>query len=171
MAQFYTLNNIYYILKKNYPSVNWEYEIYDRKTGIWRTADIKDFHENQHNTITLCCTYKDDYYSLDVNVSDFNFIVYEDKPNIMDSGSTTQIKDNFTDEWIDYLLRKHKEEYAKKLLAYSEKCKQKINERANEEIAKIQEKAQRDSQPYNALSKKAKNILPAYDILTIESEV
>jgi len=134
MKTIYTLNDIHAVLLKKYPKLEWNYEIYERVTGKKRQVTIEDFTENMFDTLALACTYKNDEYSLDVSVSYFQFLVYEDEPNIMGSGSTTRLRDNFTSDWIDLLLSEHGFDYATMLLDYSEKCKRQIHYKAVEEI-------------------------------------
>ena len=164
MKPIYTLNNIHDLLLKKYPNFEWSYEIYDRRTGDKKIAEIEDFSNNLFETLALVFMHNDDEYSLDVAVSNFNFMVYEDEPNIMDSGSVTRLRDNFTSEWVDLLLSEHGLTYANELISYCEKCKKQINDRAMDEIAKqvkiINARAELDALPYERLMQRARKVLP-----------
>lgn len=169
---YYTLDNIQKLLSQEYPFFQWNYEISDRQTGNKREVKIEDFTNSLFYTVSLPVYYKNDEYSLDVAVSDFEFIIYEDEPNIMGSGSTYRVKDDFSNNWINLLLDEHKENYAKVLLTYSEKILKQIEDKAKEEISvfskKIQEKANRNSLPFKNFSKLAKQYLPQEDISETE---
>ena len=175
MKAIYTLKNIHDLLLEKYPNVEWNYEIYERATGKRRNAIIEDFSENMYDTLTLAFIHKNNEYSLDVAVSNFSFVVYEDEPNIMGSGSITRIKDVFTNDWTNLLLDEYEEKYAKILLRYSEKRKKQIKDNAEQKIAnyaaEIKQKAYREASPYEDMSQKAKEILPITDIVNIEKEV
>ena len=92
MKTYYTLKDIQTLLSQKYPNLKWNYEIYESRTGEKIQASIENFTENLKDTLKLACTYKDNEYPLDVSVSDFSFLVFEDEPNIMDSGSTIKLK-------------------------------------------------------------------------------
>ena len=174
MKPIYNLEDIHDLLSKKYERYDWDYEIYDRM-GKKRKATIEDFTDNITNIVTLAIMYKNDEYDLDVQVTNFSFVVYQDEPNIMGSGATTSVKNNFTSDWIKFLLDKYEGRYAKKLLQYSEKCKNRIKEDAEYDIAiytnKVNDKAKRESAPYENLSRMAKQFLPLTDIVDIEQEI
>jgi hypothetical protein len=165
----YTLNDIQTLLFQKYPKLKWNYEIYERSTGEKRQAEIEDFTENMQYTLALACTYKDNEYSLDVSVSDFAFLVYEDEPNIMGSGSTQRLRDDFTNDWTNLLLAEHGYDYANSLINYCEKRKKQINENAMQEITKqvqkIKARAELKSLPYEKLIQKAQIVLPSSDFM------
>ena len=121
------------------------------------------------DTLTLSCTYKDNEYPLDVLVSDFSFLVFEDEPNIMDSGSTTKLRNNFTNDWTSLLLEEYGCDYAKNLVNFCEKRKEKINNNAMQEITtyveKIKARAELESLPYEKLIQKAKNVFQSSDFM------
>lgn len=167
METVYTLKDIQTLLLQKYPKLNWNYEIYDRKSGEKVQASIETFNQNMQDALRLVCTYKDNEYPLDVSVSNFSFLVYEEEPNIMDSGSTMRLKNNFTNDWTSLLLAEHGNDYANKLIGYCEKCKKQINYNAMQEITqytqKIKAKAELESLPFEKLIQKAKSVLPTSD--------
>lgn len=169
MASIYTLKDIHALLTQKYQKLKWNYEIYESSTGEKRQAEIKDFTENMRDTLALACTYKDDEYSLDVSVSDFAFLVYEDEPNIMGSGSIQRLRDNFTQDWTNLLLAEYGCDYANSLINYCEKRKKQINANAMQEITKqvqkIKARAELEALPYEKLIQKAKNVLPGSDFI------
>ena len=176
MNSIYTLRDIHNLLAKKYPKYpRWTYDIYERTTGQRRSATIEDFTRNMFDTTALVFDYKGEEYSLDVAVSNFSFVVYEDEPNIMGSGSTTREKDDFSSDWIELLLDENEEKYAKMLLRYSERHKKKIQSEAEQKIAnftaKVEAEAKRASSRYEDLSQKAKWFLPITDIVEVESEL
>ncbi len=120
MKTYYTLKDIQTLLLQKYPNLKWNYEIYESRTGEKIQASIENFTENLKDTLTLSCTYKDNEYPLDVSVSDFSFLVFEDEPNIMDSGSTTKLRNNFTNDWTSLLLEEYGCDYAKNLVNFCE---------------------------------------------------
>ena len=172
MNTIYTLEDIQQFLSQKYSKFQWNYQIYDSKTGKKRQATLDDFTANTFHTLPLVIIYRDSEYSLDINISDFNFIIYEDEPNIMGSGSTQKVKDNFSDEWINFLLDKYEEFYAKNLLIYSETNKKRINDEMERKIEAyrfaIKEKAEKDLSPYESLSRKAKDFLSIGDIIEVQ---
>ena len=169
MKTNYTLKDIQTLLLQKYPKLKWNYEIYESRTGNKIQASIENFTENMQDTLTLACTYKDNEYPLDVSVSDFAFLVYEDEPNIMGSGSTTRLRDDFTNDWTSLLLAEHGEDYAKKLINYCERRKKQINDNAMQEITKhvqkIKARTELELLPYEKLIQKAINVLPTSDFL------
>lgn len=172
MEAIFTLNNIHDLLASKYvKGFEWNYQIYDRKNGKKKLATIEDF-EDSSRAVALVIDYKDDEYSLDVAVSDFSFMVFEDEPNIMGSGSTTHLRDNFTNDWITLLLNEHKDEYAKRLLRYSKNNIDRIKKNADEDIAeyinKVHEKVKKQSFHFEHLAEQAKQHLPLLDIVEIE---
>lgn len=167
MKAIYTLKDIQTFLSQKYPKLNWNYEIYDSKSGEKIQASIENFNENLCRTVALACTYKNNEFSLDVSVSNFSFLVYEEEPNIMDSGSTLRLKHNFTDDWISLLLAELGHDYAKELISYCKKRQEQINDNAMQEITeyaqKIKAKAEIQSLPYEKLIQKANNVLSSLD--------
>lgn len=167
MKAIYTLKDIQTFLSQKYPKLNWNYEIYDSKSGEKIQASIENFNENLCRTVALACTCKNNEFSLDVSVSNFSFLVYEEEPNIMDSGSTLRLKHNFTDDWISLLLAELGHDYAKELISYCKKRKEQINDNAMQEITeyaqKIKAKAEIQSLPYEKLIQKANNVLSSLD--------
>ena len=167
MKTIYTLKDIQTFLSQKYPKLNWNYEIYDSKSGEKIQASIENFNENLYRTIALACSYKNNEFSLDVSVSNFSFLVYEDEPNIMDSGSTLRLKHNFTDDWTSLLLAEHGHDYAKELISYCEKRKEQINDNAMQEITEyaqnIKAMAKQKSLPYEKLIQNANNVLASLD--------
>ena len=167
MKTIYTLKDIQTFLSQKYPKLNWNYEIYNSKSGEKIQASIENFNENLCPTVALACTYKNNEFSLDVSVSNFSFLVYEDEPNIMDSGSTLRLKHNFTDDWTSLLFAELGHDYAKELISYCEKRKEQINDNAMQEITeyaqKIKAKAEIQSLPYEKLIQKANNALSYLD--------
>lgn len=167
MKAIYTLKDIQTFLSQKYPKLNWNYEIYDSKSGEKIQASIENFNENLCRTVALAFTYKNNEFSLDVSVSNFSFLVYEEEPNIMDSGSTLRLKHNFTDDWISLLLAELGHDYAKELISYCKKRQEQINDNAMQEITeyaqKIKAKAEIPSLPYEKLIQKANNVLSSLD--------
>ena len=167
MKAIYTLKDIQTFLSQKYPKLNWNYEIYDSKSGEKIQASIENFNENLCRTVALACTCKNNEFSLDVSFSNFSFLVYEEEPNIMDSGSTLRLKHNFTDDWISLLLAELGHDYAKELISYCKKRKEQINDNAMQEITeyaqKIKAKAEIQSLPYEKLIQKANNVLSSLD--------
>ena len=167
MKAIYTLKDIQTYLSQKYPKLNWNYEIYDSKSGEKIQASIENFNENLCRTVALAFTYKNNEFSLDVSVSNFSFLVYEEEPNIMDSGSTLRLKHNFTDDWISLLLAELGHDYAKELISYCKKRQEQINDNAMQEITeyaqKIKAKAEIPSLPYEKLIQKANNVLSSLD--------
>ena len=128
MAVF-TLKDISdFLLQRGCPE--WKYEVYDRKTGEKRKATIEDFdYTGRYSTTELAFVDKHgNDHVLTVYVSDFQFITYRDEPNVMGSGSTTYVHKDFTNAWIDYMLKVYGKEYASKLLNYSQKQRKYIED-------------------------------------------
>ena len=169
MKTYYTLKDIQTLLLQKYPNLKWNYEIYESRTGEKIQASIENFTENLKDTLTLSCTYKDNEYPLDVSVSDFSFLVFEDEPNIMDSGSSTKLRKKFTNDWTSLLLEEYGCDYAKNLVNFCEKRKERINNNAMQEITtyveKIKARAELESLPYEKLIQKAKNVFQSSDFM------
>ena len=173
MRVAYSLKDIHNFLSQKYVKFDWDYEIYDRR-GIKRRATIEDFTNDIYDTVSLVFIYRRDEYNLDVQVTNFSFVVYEDEPNIMGSGSTTKVRDNFTSEWVSFLLDRYGARYAKSLLRYSEIYKKQIKEDAEREIAsyanKVQIKAKQRASHYENLAQKAKQFLSTTEVAEAEQE-
>ena len=164
MKPYYTIKDIQTLLSQKFPKLKWNNEIYESRTGEKIYVSIEDFTKHMQGTLALACSYRDNEFPLYVSVSDFAFLVFEDESNIMDSGSTMRLKNNFTNDWTSLLLKKYGYDYAKELINYCEKRKKQINDNAMQEITKLAQKvkarAEQESLPYEQLIQKAKNVLP-----------
>ena len=152
MKTFYTLKNIHDLLAQKYPKIiQWNYDIYDPITGKTKKATIEDFKNNPYDTIPLIFVYDNDIqFSLDVRVSNFNFVVFDQEPNIMGSGSTTVLKDDFTRDWIQLLLNEHKSDYAEALTTYTQQNIKRIEDYANNKITEFANKVNADAKRYSS---------------------
>lgn len=176
MKTAFTLKDIHdFLLERGYPE--WNYEVYDRKTGEKRKATLEDFdYSGRYSTTDLAFTDKHgNDCNLEIYVTDFAFLTYRDEPNIMGSGSTTYDHKDFSNDWINFLLYTHEEEYAKKLLKYAEQNKQRIKKEAEDKIEKFRWKTQQEVKGpymrYKDLESKAKMILTVGDIIEVEEEL
>ena len=135
MNTSFTLEDICDFLKRKF-ALNWNYEVWDKKSGEKRQVTIEDFdYSGMYSTTDLAIFDKsENSYALDVYLSDFKFITYKDEPNVMGSGSTTYVNKDLSYSWIDYLLHTHGEEYAKRLFKNSARKKKKIKEQMVEKI-------------------------------------
>lgn len=171
MKPNYTLKDVQTLLLQKFPKLNWNYEIYENRTGEKIRASIEDFIRHTQGTVGLACLYGNNEFPLYVSVSDFSFLVFEDETDVMGSGSTIRLRNNFTNDWTSLLLKKYGYDYAKQLVNYCEKCKKQINDNAMQEITKLVQKvkarAEQEALPYEQLIQKAKNILPTSNF-TIE---
>ncbi len=167
MKTAFTLKDIHdFLLERGYPE--WNYEVYDKKTGEIRQATIEDFdYKYIYGTTELAFTDKHgNDYNLEVYVADFAFLTYRDESNVMGSGSTTYIDKDFTNSWIDFLLNVHGEEYASKLLDYSQRKRKKIEDELYQKVEAYKNKVygeRKDLEQYHQLSMKAYNFLTNSD--------
>ena len=148
----------------------WNYEVYDKVTGEKRKATIEDFdYTGRYSTTELAFVDKHgNDCDLTVYVSDFQFITYRDEPNVMGSGSTTYLHKDFTNAWIDYMLKVHGKEYASKLLSYSQKQRKNIEDELYEKVEVYKKKIygeRKDLEQYHQLSLKAYNFLTNSDVV------
>ena len=175
MGTIYTLEDIRDFLKQKY-AIDWQCEVWDRRTGQKRSATLEDFdYSGRYSSTELAyCDKRGNDYNLEVYATDFEFITYKDESNIMGSGSTTSVDKNFTKDWIGYLFYTHEEEYAKVLLAHALKNKQRIKQEAEEKIEKFRWKTQQEAKGpytyYRDLELKAKSILTVGEIVEIEQQ-
>ena len=135
MNTSFTLEDICDFLKCRF-GWDWNYEVWDKKSGEKRKATLEDFdYSGRFSTTELVILDKsENAYALDVYLSDFKFITYKDEPNVMGSGSTTYVHKDFTNLWIDYMLKVHGKEYASKLLSYSQKQRKNIEDELYEKV-------------------------------------
>lgn len=169
MKTAFTLEDIRNFLKCRF-GWNWNYEVWDKKSGEKRKATIEDFdYTGRYSTTELA--FVDKYGNdcdLTVYVSDFQFITYRDEPNVMGSGSTTYVYKDFTNLWIDYMLKVHGKEYASKLLSYSQKQRKNIEDELYEKVEVYKKKIygeRKDLEQYHQLSLKAYNFLTNSDVV------
>lgn len=146
----------------------WNYEVYDKGTGKKRKATIEDFYyTGRYSTTELA--FVDKYGNdcdLRVYVSDFQFITYRDEPDVMGSGSTTYVYKDFTNLWIDYMLKVQGKEYASKLLSYSQKQRKDIEDELYTKVRAYEDKVygeRPELEQYHKLSLKAYNFLTDSD--------
>ena len=110
----YNLRDIHdFLLQKGYPE--WNYEIYDKHSRNKKLAKTEDFTDKfgffENVLLTFVNKHNFTIY-LEVYITDFKFITFKSESNIMGSGLTTYTDNDFTHDWIDFLLSAHKEEYA-----------------------------------------------------------
>ena len=162
-----TLKDVHdFLLERGYPE--WNYEVYDKKTGERRRASILDFnYSGVYSTTELAFTDRHgNDYNLEVFVSNFKFITYRDEPNVMGSGSTTYVHRDFSNLWIDYMLKVHGKEYASKLLSYAQKQRKDIEDELYQKVEAYKKKIygeRKDLEEYHELSLKAYNFLTNSD--------
>ena len=176
MEDIFKLEDIHnFLLRCGYPE--WDYEVFDRQTGEIRRATIEDFTNNLYNSTELAFYVKKygDYCGLEVAISSFKFVTYNDTPNIMGSGSTRYEDKNFTEAWAEYLLNKYGADYAKILYNYSQIHKIKIKAQENREILtqveEIKKKYKLKASPYENLSGLAEQYLDVSEIIKIQEDV
>ena len=173
METIYTLEDIRDFIKREFP-FDWNYDVWDKKTGQHRKATLEDFDYSGIHSTTDLAFFKgkgEDAYSLEVHLSDFAFLTYRDEPNVMGSGSTTYLNRDLTKEWINLLLSTHGEKYAKRLLRYAKSNEQRIKEEAEQKVEKYRLKVQAEAKGpytyYRDLEQKAKELLSHDDITEI----
>ena len=175
MDTTFTLEDIRDFLKRQF-NFDWNYDVWDKKTGKQRKATLEDFdYSGRYSTTELAFFDKCGcVYNLEVHVSDFEFITYIDEPNIMGSGSTTYVHKNLSYSWIDYLLYRHNEEYAKKLFETSVINKKQIKNDMLEKIQtytqELEDENRAELEYYEQLNEKAKRRLTVDEIKKIEQE-
>ena len=170
----FTLDDIrQFLFEKNYPE--WTMQVVDRKTDEERLATMKDFdYSGLSSSTTLVFTTRfGGTITKKMQITDFKFITYDDISNILESGSTTQIDDIFSKDWINFLLFKHKNEYAKVVFDWSTRKISKIQKETTEKIQqftqKETEKSKKKIDKYNKIAENAMKYLSDEDILdTIE---
>ena len=156
-----------FLLERGFPE--WNYEVYDRRTGEKRKSTIEDFdYTGRYSTTELAFVDKrGNDCNLTVYVSDFKFITYRDESNQMGSGSTTYVHKDFSKNWIDYMLQVHGIEYASKLLNYSQKQRKDIEEALYKKVDayknKVYNERKEEVEHYYELSLKAYNYLTESD--------
>lgn len=108
-------------------------------------------------------------------VANFAFYTYDGEANQMGSGSTMYIDRDYSTRWINFLLCRYQEAYAKMLFKYAEKNKKRIKQEAEAKIekltAKVKEEAKGPYTYYKDLATTAKRGLTAGEISEIEEEV
>lgn len=173
MGTIYTLEDIRDYLKQQF-AIDWQCEVWDRRTGQKRSATLEDFdYSGRYSSTELAyCDKRGNDYNLEVYVTDFEFITYKDESNIMGSGSTTSFTNHC--DWVGYLFETHEEEYAKSLLAHALKNKQRIKQEAEEKIEKFRWKTQQEAKGpymyYRDLELLAKSVLTIGEIVEIEQQ-
>lgn len=170
MKTVFTLEDIHNFLKlRGY--ADWNYEVYDRKTGEKRKAILEDFdYSGMYGSTDLALVDKHGCdYSLESYISNFNFVTY--KLNVMGSASTTYIDRDFSNFWIDFMLKEHGQEYAKRLFKNSARNKKRIKNEMVEEIRnytqKVKNENQADLEHYESLKAKALTYLTDSDIVDL----
>lgn len=172
MKTTYTFDDIRDFLKRKF-ALNWNYDLWDKKTGESRQATLEDFnYSGMYSTTDLAIHDRcGNDYILTVYVSNFEFITYRDEPNIMGSGSTTYVNKDLSYQWIDYLLHKHGEEYAKILFKNSARNKKRIQNEMVEKINNYTQQVRNENRVeldhYEELKKKALTYLTDSDIVDL----
>ena len=57
MKPNYTLKDVQTLLLQKFPKLNWNYEIYESRTGEKIHASIEDFIRHTQGTVGLACLY------------------------------------------------------------------------------------------------------------------
>lgn len=167
MELVFTLQDIHDFLLERKKFPEWNYDVYDRRTGKKRTATIEDFLKDEIVELMFKNVYGENC-SLEVKVSNFYFGTYDD----WNLAICRYCKwENFSSLWIEYMLQTHGEDYAKRLLKNSARNKKRIQ---NEVVEKINEYAQQvknencgEIEYYDELARKAMTYLTDSDIVDI----
>lgn len=158
----FTLEDIRDFLKRKF-AFDWQYHVWDKKTGERRQVTLEDFdYSGRYSTTDLAFYDKcGNDYIITVYLSDFQFITYKDEPNIMGSGSTTYVHKDLSYQWIDYLLHRHGDEYARKLLNYSQQRRKQLEDELFQKVEtyrdKVYNERKKELELYHELSLKAFN--------------
>lgn len=172
MKTIFTLEDIRDFLRRTF-ALDWQYDVWDKKTGKQRKVTLRDFdYSGIYSTTELAIFDKcGNAYTLEVYLSDFKFITYKDVPNVMGSGSTTYVHKDLSYQWVDYLLHKYYEEYAKRLFKNSARNKNRIQKEMVEKINKYTQQVKNENrvelEHYKALEEKALTYLTDKDIVDL----
>ncbi len=141
MNTFFTIKDIKeFLLSKGFPK--WDGEIDDRRDV--RKASIEDFFD--YTTWMVFDSDPDFRKYLKVSISDFEFCTFREESEIMGSGSTTYHDKDFTKDWIQFLLNRYGKDYARNLVAYSEKHINHIKDRNAAELERKRQEIERKNQ-------------------------
>ena len=172
----FTLEDIrHFLLEENYPE--WTMKVLDGKTHEERIATMEDFNYTGLNSSTTLVfrTRFGGTFTKKMQVSDFKFLTYDEQSNIMGSGSSIFIDYEYTKRWIDFLLYKHKNEYAKAVFDWSTNKIASIEKEKTEKIKQFTqqetEKSKKKIDKYNKIAENAMKYLSDEDILDVVEDV
>lgn len=134
----YTIKDIKEFMEITYPEIKWDGLIIDKSDNI---RPISEQDLNLRSIVMYTTLMQNEDYITEViavSPSNTNFSILDSAPTKLNFNFAEQVtqgkNNNFQGEWINLLLKNHKDEYAKFLTNYASSQKRKIREIADKNI-------------------------------------